>query len=343
MSQDAPYCVVLDANVWVAERLLQSSIGSAVLYAIAGANALIGLPEVVEIEVNGVLRNMAEKAVAGIGRDSSLLRQLSGQQLKYVAPTTLAIREGIEHRWKQLDGVLIRIPFTHDQAKSGLNRVINKSPPSGENNEQFRDCCIWEAALSLAAERSVHLITNDSAFYEGRNRLLGLATSLRQELTAVGSDLHIYPGLREFLSAMDKTASPIDEKCIGAAIVLAVTPRAREIAAEKDRFELGKAHPPLISGYATPKPSLVAVSFEVSFELKRIESKTDEEERSDATLAVKGVCSYDPNLKQVSDIEIREWRKSLTGYEGRGWSGSGWTDPISLEREYSPSRIRFIP
>ena len=37
MAETAPYYVLLDANVWVAERLLQSSIGSALLYALTGA------------------------------------------------------------------------------------------------------------------------------------------------------------------------------------------------------------------------------------------------------------------------------------------------------------------
>jgi hypothetical protein len=73
----APYCVVLDANVWVAERMLQSSIGNALLYALTEAKASIGLPEVVELEVNRVLPEMAERAVSLIGPEASLLRQLS--------------------------------------------------------------------------------------------------------------------------------------------------------------------------------------------------------------------------------------------------------------------------
>jgi hypothetical protein len=40
----APYYVVLDANIWVAERLLHSSIGSAFLYAVTRAKSSILLP-----------------------------------------------------------------------------------------------------------------------------------------------------------------------------------------------------------------------------------------------------------------------------------------------------------
>jgi PIN domain len=153
-----PYYVVLDTNIWISERLLQSSIGSAFLYAVTGAQSSIVLPEVVELEIIRVLPEMAERAVSNIRRDLTLLRQLSGHDLKGIAvPSALAIEEGIKERWKQLSGSLVPVPFTHDQAKSALRRIINGTPPCGGNNEQFRDCCIWDAATSMATDRIVYL------------------------------------------------------------------------------------------------------------------------------------------------------------------------------------------
>jgi hypothetical protein len=205
MPANAPYCVVLDSNIWVSERLLQTSLGSALLYVLAGATASIALPEVVELELNGLLPDLAEKAITDIGKDASSLRHLSGQQLRYTAPSKLAIQEGIERRWTQLTGLLKRVPFTHDQAKAGLSRVIKKLPPSGPNNEQFRDCCIWEAARTVG-----------------------------------------------------------------------------------------------------------------------------------------GVCSYDPNLGEVSEIEIREWNMSLDPRDGRGLSGTSWSEQENVMREFSPKYVRVI-
>src|SRR5215216_7503986 len=100
-----PYYVVVDANIWVAERMLQSSIGSAFLYALTSAKSSILLPEVVELEIAQVLPNMAERAVGLIERELSLLQQLSGQNLTVSAPSGLAIEEGIMDRWKQLSGL----------------------------------------------------------------------------------------------------------------------------------------------------------------------------------------------------------------------------------------------
>ena len=127
MANALPFHVVLDANVWIAERLLQSAIGSALLYALTGAKALIILPQVVELEVNRVLPELAEKAVNIIGREASLLRQLSGHDLFFTGPSTAAIDDGIKDRWEKLGGLLVRVPFTHEQAQSALSRVIKKS------------------------------------------------------------------------------------------------------------------------------------------------------------------------------------------------------------------------
>jgi hypothetical protein len=341
MHPGSQFHVLLDANIWVAERLLQSSLGSALLYTLTRAKASIVLPEVVELEVNRVLPDLAEKAVAVIGREASLLRQLSGHNLLFTGPSALSIADGMKDRWQKLDGLLLRVPFTYEQARSALNRVLKKSPPSGDNNEQFRDCCIWDAALGAASDRPVHLISADSAFYENRNRSSGLATALREELRSTKRDIGIYPGLKEFLTAIGDSTSTIDEEAIGLAIVQSVTPRAREIATEKNAFELGAAHKPKIKGYATPKPTLIAVSFEVAFDLKFVEDRGRLEEHDEAELKLKGVCSYDPNDKRISEVEVREWSTSLRGHHG-GFSERISPDRTAVDRQYGPSRTRII-
>jgi hypothetical protein len=338
------YYVILDTNVWVTERLLQSNVGSALLHALTETNARIGVPEVVETEVKNVLLDLADGAVAAITKNNSLLQQLSGQKLTYMAPTASAIKEGIEGRWKQLEGALTRIPFTFEQAKAALDRVMKKLPPSGPNNEQFRDCCIWETALSLASERTVHLITKDSAFYQGRTSSNGLASVLTQELANLRRDVRIYPNLEDFLTAMNKSVKITDEISIRKAIVGAVASgAARDIAfrtefGDTEGFALGEASQPHISGYAIPQSSLLAILFEISFDLKRVAGRGDGEEYRDAKLTLKGVCSYDPNSKEISGVEIREWQKELGPRRIIGWADAGY-----LETQYSPSRMRLIP
>ncbi len=349
------YYVVLDANIWIAERLLQSSIGSAFLYTVAGAQSSIVLPEVVELEIGRVLPDMAERAVGNIKRDLALLRQLSGHDLRgLIVPSALAIEEGIKERWEQLTGLLVRVPFTHDQAKSALQRVIRKAPPCGENNEQFRDCCIWDATVSTAMDRFVHLVSADNAFYENRNKTAGLASMLQAEVTAAGKDIRIHHSLKDFLEAVHACEAAIDETAIGKAIVEVVTDHVRVITAEKyltwrhrdTAFDVGKAHQPKISGYATPKPSLIAISFEAPFDLERVVVEGDAKVHEDATMTLRRVCSYDPTTKELSEIEVREWKVSGQAPSGGTWGySSGGTmspDEAGMRHQYGPGMIRFI-
>jgi hypothetical protein len=141
-------------------------------------------------------------------------------------------------------------------------RVIDKIPPSWQNNEQFRDCCLWEASLSLAVDRPVHLVSNDSVFYENRDRNRGLADTLKKEAERDGRLICIYPTVRDLLAGIDRPVAVIDESTIAAAIVSAVTPKARELAATRATSHQIRDNPRTqIRGYATPKQSLVAVSF----------------------------------------------------------------------------------
>jgi hypothetical protein len=342
-----PYYVLPDANIWAAERLLQSSTGNALLYAVTRSRSSILLPEVVELELTRVLLEMAERAVGRMRSDLALLRQFSGHGLTLTVPTPSAIEEGINERWKQLGGSVERTLFTHDQAKSALQRVIQKIPPSGENNEQFRDCCIWHEAMSKGKDRVVHLITGDRAFYENRNIAAGLASRLRDELKAAKRNVEIHSSLADFLAKVEPGAA-IDETAISDSITKAIAHEAREIATEGDvlgragaMFQVGKAHRPKISGYATPKPSLVAISFEASFDLEQTVVEHNSEGHHQGTMTLKGVCSYDPTTKEVSDIEIREWSKDLKSPSGGIW-GMVSPDKTAVNRQYSPGRTRII-
>lgn len=334
---DNAYCVILDTNAWVAERLLQSSLGSALLYALTAAQSQIGLPEIIEDEANTVLRNMAERAVELIRREQSLLRQLSGQEVFIAVPTSLAIDEGITRRWAHLEGILSRVPFSHEQARAALRRVSNKIPPSGENNEQFRDSCIWESALTLASDKVVHLISADSAFYEGRTYSRGLNGVLSRELASAGRDVRLYPSIRDFLAVTDLAIATLDEKVVGEAIQLAVTPAAHDIASE-DGGTLGPLFAMRIQGYATPRPAVVAVSFDAGFQMTRPRPGADSADSIPLLLRVAGVCTYDPNTCSVSEVELRGWSKSIDSPEYLQTS----VNDAALRRQFSPTHTRFV-
>jgi hypothetical protein len=133
----------------------------------------------------------------------------------------------------------------------------------------------------------------------------------------------------------------IDETPIRNAITDAILDRAREIAEGGPAplgttFQLGQAHQTKITGYETPQSSLVAISFEASFDLEAIIVEDGTETHEQGTMRLNGGCSYDPIAKEVSEIEVKEWFKSL-----RNW-GAGSADRVALERQYDPGRTRPI-
>jgi hypothetical protein len=340
MPDKFPFCVILDSNVWVTERLLQTTIGSAALFAVSAGQALFAVPEIVELEVENILIQFGEKAVDDIRKSIALLKHLSGNQMmSFIAPNREAVQKGMRARWAQLDGVIQRVAFTHDHARSALRRIITKSPPSGDNNEQFRDCCIWEATLEVAEGGPVHLITNDAAFYEGRDRGRGLAQQLEDEVRDKKLEVNIYSKIQDFLSLKKEFIAILDTDALAAKIMKAVIPAAREIATQNDKgrntFVLGQPSPPRIQGFATPKPTVFAVSFEIIFPLKNMAP-----ERDDATLVLEGTCSYVQNQDEVAEIEINTWTMGTAGSNTNfGHWSTGWHRPERLGEFYSNIRL----
>jgi len=335
-SMNMPYFLLLDANVWVAERLLQSSIGGALLYAVTGAGAAIALPEIVETETTIILQRQCEEAVLAISKAVRLLRQISQQQSYYTAPSEEALAQGIARRWRELDGLLKRQAFTHDTAKAALERVMTGTPPAGPNNEQFRDCCIWEVAISLAATGPVHLVTRDTAFFENRNVKQGLARQLRAELEEKNLSVEIHPTPADFLDRVGAAHRIPDEQEIGTAIEAAVRSVAYEkVSAEERNLTLELASPPIIKGYATPKPSTIAVSFEIRYKATPTSGR-EAKGRLPYELQLEGSCSYDPSNKSVSEISIRSWSQSLPGH-GSGSTtsySSGYFEQLTAKGQY---------
>ena len=332
---------MLDSNIWVSERMLYTALGSATLHALTRSGARIILPEIVTLEVNHVLLEQTDKAADSIQKSSHLLRQISGHHMSILAPSQAAVKTAIDQRWTQLSGLLDPMPFTLDHARAALNRIVKKMPPCGPNNEQFRDCCIWQCAIDQAGGRPVHLISNDHAFYEGGNRSAALASPLAAELKAINRSVTIYPNLNAFLGTMDSEITQVDEDTISAAIVAAVAPEAREVASNQGgEFELGALRNIQITGYATPKESIVAVSFIVTFDISRSEHINTDRQRPNIKMRLTGGCSYDPNAKVVSEIEISEWSKSLDSESGGSWGT--YSSSQSISRQFSEGNIRVL-
>jgi hypothetical protein len=241
-------------------------------------------------------------------------------------------------RWAALSGVVHRIPFTHEHAKAALSRIIAKVAPCGENNEQFRDACIWAAALEAAKNRPVHLITNDGAFFEGRDRTRALlAQALQHEVQRLGVGIHVFPTVSRFLDSVAPRVEKLDEAAMKDIVLKAIKGFADDVVAKNaPSFCIVRSFLPRIRGYATPKPSAIAISFESEFDLERVVMNRRNETKA-ADLHISGTCSYDPKARRVSEIELEEWRTSTKGSN----QSHHYFRPVSFEPDFL-SKVRLI-
>jgi hypothetical protein len=193
------WCVLPDTNVWISEEMFTSAVGEALIYALAKDGGYILLPEIIEMEVEHTLLRRAKKAITDMRHGAGLLARLSRQSISIPLPNDTAISGAIAKRWKDLSSSTKRIKLNEQDLRSALKRVVEKELPSTENNEQFRDCCIWESALHVAPLQTIHFISNDSCFYEQRDRKQGIAGDLQDELTTRNLRLFLYDNVTKFL------------------------------------------------------------------------------------------------------------------------------------------------
>ena len=91
-----------------------------------------------------------------------------------------------------------------------------------------------------------------------------------------------------------------------------------------------------IKGYATPKEALIAVSFDLSYELNRVGPAGETGEDEKALLALRGECDFDPNKNVVSGVEIKGWSQRI----GHSWGSAMHFS--SSEDKNGPERVRIL-
>ena len=91
-------------------------------------------------------------------------------------------------------------------------------------------------------------------------------------------------------------------------------------------------------------PSVVAISFQASFDLLETVKEDEAQVREDTLLTLGGVCSCDPATNELSEIEVREWEWSLKSSREGGWqrlrlTGKLWNANTAPEEpDASPRR-----
>jgi hypothetical protein len=290
-------CVLLDANAWISERMLRSGMGAALIHLVLQQQWQIGLPESVEREATQRLVDQGVKANAEVQRGTQWLEQLTGRPLGRSAFDEAAIRHGIEQRWQELAPVIERLPLSMDIVRAALDRVIKRIPPA-ERSEEFRDCCVWEQAVRMAGQCEVHLVTSDGDFYEKGNPQSVLTTALHDQAATLSHSIVLHRTVAECVKSLEEAVPIRNESELAQTISAYVEPELKKIAAERN-FELGSLTRFSVKSFPTDKPTAIAISYELTYELT---DQNTPQQRSSASVTAYGNCTFDPIARTISDL-----------------------------------------
>lgn len=306
--KDKPECVLLDTNMWVQNPLLRTAIGSALMYAIKRSEAQLALPEVVEQEVTKCTIRVAQEAVGAIEKGFRNITSIMGFHKSYEVPKEGEIEEAVSKRFTELDTFIVRVPFTLEHAKSALRRVSEHIPPSSTKQQQFKDCAIWEAALSLAKDYNVHLVTQDGDFYQDKERFV-LNEHLSRECADLGVTIMVCHDLKLCVAKLSEAFPPLDKSAIAQQVYTFFSDQVAEYAAHRD-IKLSELKCSDIKAFQTETPNIIAIEY--CLNVVGIDTSVEPQEvRRNPTICVSGGCKYvldEQAIQENAFDEIRyEW------------------------------------
>jgi len=292
--------VAIDANIWIAERLLRSSMGAALLYAIKRQKGVILLPTTTKAEVVAGVVSEGQELVDQIQQALGVLQALRGERPDIPLPSEEDFRSSVESRLADLSPMIVHLQHTREHLDSALARVINKRPPA-HRKEEFRDALFWEVAHSEALNRPVHILARDAAFYEGNKFENGLSRELKAECNASGANVTIFDSVQCFLNNLGQEALQPDRQEVTEALQGALAGHFQKLASSSP-FDLGALRTAEVEAFVTQKHEQLAVRFSLEYDVRNL--TTSSGVLLEATLVASGSASFNIDEKMVSNVQV---------------------------------------
>lgn len=296
-------CVVVDTCVWRAEPLLRTPLGITLVYTLSRRNSVLGLPEVVELELKNQIVEAGLEAVDKARGPLHILRTVTNDGFFTMDfPDEEAFEKHVEDRLAELEHILVREPFTLAHARAALAMVNAKVPPN-RKNQQFKDSAIWQAVLSLSKQFSVVLLTADKGFFIDRDPAKGLGENLINDCAEAGVTVKAYEGIGPYLKALEDEAPSLDRERVKELIIAEARSR---LASEAERRKITPTELLAwdISGFATEDPDRVAVDYTLNFKLDPVSTEwrmTEDDPRG----VVHGSCYFLPQDSTITNHYIQ--------------------------------------
>ena len=311
MSADQkPFFVVIDTNIWIQDSslLLNTVMGSALIYILKQSNGKIGLPEIIEEELIRHTVEIGIEAIEAINKNSKAIEIIMGYKPSYEEPDNAKIEAAVKQRLRELDDLIVRIDFTFEHAKSAWRRINEKSQPNGKKNQQIKDSAIWEAILTLLSSHTdtVHFITNDKQFFKNTQIESGeLATNLLNDAQKLRGVVHIYKDMASCVKSLQKNVPTLDySNLISEIDKLINSSLERKILLAEVGVEIIDVATEIssISAFLTEIKDQLALSFDICYHCTDVQN-TDNE-RKEIVLRTLGICLYQFETKKISYLTM---------------------------------------
>jgi hypothetical protein len=260
-----PICAVVDTNIWRSEPLLKTPMGVTLVYTVCRRGGVVGLPEVIERELEGQIVEAGFEAINKARGHLHTLSTLLDNPCLAILPSTDEVRKKYQEQITKLGPLLVREPFTLEHAKAALAMVNAKVAPS-DKDQQFKDCAIWQAILALSLRYSTVLLTKDKAFFCDRDPKKGLANNLLADCAKAGGDVKAFCGIGPYLEAL-KTDEPTFDRNTVQQLVTPLAIQRLEIEAKRHRTVLTDLLDFTASAFKTEDPDRLAIDYSVTFKL----------------------------------------------------------------------------
>jgi hypothetical protein len=287
--------IVFDTNIWIQHLYLRAPAGAATRFFIGQKGASVALPEVVRLEVEHHLRKNLHDFISKIKDNHQKLLAVFGTLKEIILPSEDEVEQKVSEAFNSLGVALIDVPFTLESARNSFLKTINKKPPS-DKSQQFKDGVIWADCLSLLTQDEVVLVTDDKAFYEGRQHSSGIAAALRAELTNQHRNLKLFPGLPELLREIRSEVS-IDHDALTRDF-MARTERSTGRLLQRNGFQLGERTSLKAELFVTEDPTVLFLEFAIAFRCNDISGV----ERGDGMLEIRGDGFYNSDTHVFSRL-----------------------------------------
>ena len=301
--------IVLDANVWIAELGLRSSLGAVARFYLNQKGARLALPEVVRLEVEHHLRTRLKQHVSTLQDTHRQLLTVFGTLKQLVVPDAGAIDTLVTDLFGNLGVEALDVPFSLSSAKSSFLKTVQKTPPS-DRTQEFKDGVLWADCVGLLQEDDVCLVTADKAFFQDRDYPKGLSKALAAEISGSPHKFALLPSLADLVQDL-RIDVAIDENALAKAY-LDKNLAAIDGLVTRNGFTLGDRLRTSRLLYATENPSVLYVEFTIDYEAKEVVG----DGRMDGVVTLKGDALYDTKVGRVTNL--RELDETLRFQQSDG-------------------------